>query len=60
MTTITTLFVVPVVYSLLARKTGSPEQVARQLASLQQQENQVQLTPSMAMPGSAELSERGL
>ncbi|MEZ5490405.1 MAG: efflux RND transporter permease subunit [Gammaproteobacteria bacterium] len=54
MTTITTLFVVPVVYSLLARKTGSPEQVARQLASLQQQENQVQLTPSMAMPGSAE------
>jgi len=39
MTTITTLFVVPVVYSLIARNTGSPEQVARTLARLQQEEN---------------------
>jgi multidrug efflux pump len=35
MTTITTLFVVPVVYNLIARKTGSPESVARALADLQ-------------------------
>ena len=38
MTTITTLFVVPVVYNLLARKTGSPEAVSRALESLQNQE----------------------
>ena len=38
MTTITTLFVVPVVYNLIARKTGSPETVARALADLQSSE----------------------
>lgn len=38
MTTITTLFVVPVVYNLIARNTGSPEAVSRVLESLQKQE----------------------
>lgn len=38
MTTITTLFVVPVVYNLMARNTGSPEAVSRVLESLQKQE----------------------
>jgi len=32
--TVLTLFVVPMAYSLLARKTGSPEAVARELAAL--------------------------
>jgi len=36
MTTITTLFVVPVVYNLIARNTGSPEAVSRILDSLQE------------------------
>ncbi|NQD36112.1 efflux RND transporter permease subunit [Permianibacter sp. IMCC34836] len=36
--TILTLFVVPMAYSLLARNTGSPEAVARQLAALTQTE----------------------
>jgi multidrug efflux pump len=40
MTTITTLFVVPVVYNLIARNTGSPEAVSRVLEKLQKQENQ--------------------
>jgi len=35
MTTIMTLFVVPVMYNLIARKTGSPETVARLLNKLQ-------------------------
>jgi len=39
MTTITTLFVVPVVYQLMAKRSGSPEQVARLLAELQRQES---------------------
>ena len=39
MTTVTTLFVVPVVYNLIARNTGSPEAVSRVLESLQKQEN---------------------
>ena len=39
MTTITTLFIVPVVYQLIARNTGSPKAVARNLASLEKQEN---------------------
>lgn len=39
MTTITTLFVVPVVYNLIARNTGSPEAVSRMLDKLQQTEN---------------------
>ena len=38
MTTITTLFVVPVVYNLIARNTGSPEAVSRVLDKLQKQE----------------------
>lgn len=38
MTTITTLFVVPVVYNLIARNTGSPEAVTRVLESLQKSE----------------------
>jgi len=40
MTTITTLFVVPVVYNLVARNTGSPESVARALDSLQKRADQ--------------------
>ncbi len=47
MTTITTLFVVPVVYNLIARNTGSPEAVARVLEKLQKDEDAT---------GSAELS----
>jgi multidrug efflux pump len=35
MTTLMTLFVVPVIYNLLARNTGSPEAVARALKGLQ-------------------------
>ncbi len=35
MTTLMTLFVVPVVYSLIARNTGSPQTVSRLLGSLQ-------------------------
>ena len=35
MTTIMTLFVVPVMYNLIARNTGSPETVSRALAALQ-------------------------
>ncbi len=38
MTTITTLFVVPVVYNLFARNTSSPEAVAQSLAALQERE----------------------
>ncbi len=38
MTTLMTLFVVPVMYNLLARNTGSPETVARALSKLQSQE----------------------
>jgi multidrug efflux pump len=40
MTTITTLFVVPVVYDLIARKTGSPEKVARMLSVLQKEKDE--------------------
>jgi multidrug efflux pump len=40
MTTITTLFVVPVVYNLIARNTGSPEAVARILETLQKAETE--------------------
>ncbi|HLT63242.1 MAG TPA: efflux RND transporter permease subunit, partial [Pseudohongiella sp.] len=35
MTTLLTLFVVPVMYDLIARNTGSPQRVSRLLASLQ-------------------------
>ena len=42
MTTITTLFVVPVVYNLIARNTGSPEAVARVLEKLQQKEDAIE------------------
>ena len=37
MTTIMTLFVVPVVYDLMARHTGSPEAVSRKLDDMQSQ-----------------------
>lgn len=37
MTTITTLFVVPVVYNLLARNTGSPEAVAQKLERMREE-----------------------
>jgi len=40
MTTITTLFVVPVVYNLIARNTGSPETVSRVLETLQKTESE--------------------
>ena len=39
MTTVTTLFIVPVVYDLIARKTGSPEKVARMLSKLQTEQS---------------------
>jgi multidrug efflux pump len=41
MTTITTLFVVPVVYNLIARNTGSPEAVSRILETLQKSESEL-------------------
>jgi len=41
MTTITTLFVVPVVYNLIARNTGSPEAVSRLLETLQKSESEL-------------------
>ena len=40
MTTITTLFVVPVVYNLLARNTGSPEAVAQKLERMREQSSE--------------------
>ncbi|MEQ8409366.1 MAG: efflux RND transporter permease subunit [Gammaproteobacteria bacterium] len=40
MTTITTLFVVPVVYNLLARNTGSPEAVAQKLERLREESSE--------------------
>ena len=40
MTTIMTLFVVPVMYNLIARNTGSPETVSRMLSKLQVGANQ--------------------
>lgn len=44
MTTVTTLFVVPVVYNLIARNTGSPEAVARVLEKLKQRSNRTRRT----------------
>lgn len=41
MTTVTTLFVVPVVYNLIARNTGSPEAVSRILETLQKSESEL-------------------
>lgn len=41
MTTIMTLFVVPVVYDLMARHTGSPEAVSRKLQTMQLQRTDV-------------------
>ena len=40
MTTITTLFVVPVVYNLLARNTGSPEAVAQKLERMREESSE--------------------
>ncbi|MDT8399907.1 MAG: efflux RND transporter permease subunit [Pseudomonadales bacterium] len=45
MTTVMTLFVVPVVYNLIARKTGSPEAVARLLHKLQEAEDEIAQVP---------------
>ncbi|MDY6982909.1 MAG: efflux RND transporter permease subunit, partial [Pseudomonadota bacterium] len=47
-TTIMTLFVVPVVYNLLARRTGSPEAVARMLAKLESTEDKSSQEPLKA------------
>ena len=44
MTTLMTLFVVPTVYALIARNTGSPEAVARVLQSLQDSREQTAAT----------------
>lgn len=47
-TTIMTLFVVPVVYKLLAQRTGSPEAVARMLAKLEKAEDKPSQEPLKA------------
>ncbi|MGV3591498.1 MAG: efflux RND transporter permease subunit [Gammaproteobacteria bacterium] len=47
-TTIMTLFVVPVVYKLLARRTGSPEAVARMLEKLESGEDKSAQAPLKA------------
>ena len=55
MTTIMTLFVVPVVYDLMARHTGSPEAVSRKLNTMQNlrdDQDQDGKVPSAPMPGS--------
>lgn len=53
MTTIMTLFVVPVVYDLMARHTGSPEAVSRKLNTMQNlRDDQGGETPSAPMSGS--------
>ncbi len=53
MTTIMTLFVVPVVYDLMARHTGSPEAVSRKLSTMQNlRDDQGGETPSAPMSGS--------
>jgi multidrug efflux pump len=52
MTTLMTLFVVPVVYDLLAKNTGSPETVARLLNTLQAKYTEPSAAPTSASAGS--------
>lgn len=53
MTTLMTLFIVPVVYDLLAKNTGSPERVSRLLHKLQNKytETSPTLVPAPVVPG---------
>jgi multidrug efflux pump len=51
MTTLMTLFVVPVVYDLLARNTGSPESVARLLGTLQRKYTEASSAPKVSASG---------
>jgi multidrug efflux pump len=52
MTTLMTLFVVPVVYDLLAKNTGSPETVSRLLNTLQTKYTEASAAPAPANSGS--------
>lgn len=52
MTTLMTLFVVPVVYDLLAKNTGSPEAVSRLLNTLQTKYTEATGAPAPASSGS--------
>jgi multidrug efflux pump len=51
MTTLMTLFIVPVVYDLLAKNTGSPERVSRLLSKLQNKYTGPSPTPAAPVPG---------
>lgn len=51
MTTLMTLFIVPVVYDLLAKNTGSPERVSRLLNKLQNKYTEPSPTPSVPVSG---------
>lgn len=51
MTTLMTLFIVPVVYDLLARNTGSPEAVARLLGTLQKKYTEASSAPVLPAAG---------
>lgn len=52
MTTLMTLFIVPVVYDLLAKNTGSPETVARLLNKLQTKYTEASAAPNPTSSGS--------
>jgi multidrug efflux pump len=52
MTTLMTLFIVPVVYDLLAKNTGSPETVARLLNKLQTKYTEASAAPNPTNSGS--------
>lgn len=52
MTTLMTLFVVPVVYDLLAKNTSSPETVSRLLNKLQTKYTDASAAPAPASSGS--------
>lgn len=52
MTTLMTLFIVPVVYDLLAKNTGSPETVSRLLNKLQTKYTELSGAPSSTASGS--------
>lgn len=51
MTTLMTLFIVPVVYDLLAKNTGSPEAVARLLGTLQKKYTDASSAPALPVSG---------
>ena len=51
MTTLMTLFIVPVVYDLLAKNTGSPEAVSRLLGALQKKYTDASSAPSSPASG---------